>query len=366
MCGISGAQRCARAGSVAAQISSNQIIRGRDSAGVAWPAQYEDSKEVRIFKRVESPSKFFEENREKLAAMNVTAAIGHNRWPSHGMVNARNAHPFKSCDGKFALVHNGSAPIPRGIWNFLEKRGHVIQGDPDPTDSEMFMHSIEELLKANGGDRMLALRAFNKIGQSFSILVLFSDGEIWGTRDSWPLVMVQRNSGETLMASVEEGFRDVVPKDEKVKIILPGPHTIYRVETNGGITLWGDYEKQERTLKQGTVMLDYCYDEGWNAIDRAWNTGPWPVVYTPIDSAHKQYKAAKLKKENRVPDMDLLKEAAALIPDEKFNLDSKKARKRLRKLIRSNLWLREELEDELGLEEGEAKDLFGKEDMKGE
>jgi predicted glutamine amidotransferase len=94
--------------------------------------------------------------------------VFHVRLPSVGKVELKNTHPFISCDGTFAIMHNGTFLYHKLFKKLLLKiarRKHKFIGD---TDTEVIMHLIEE-----GGFKIL-----RDLEQR--VVILTNDGRIIG------------------------------------------------------------------------------------------------------------------------------------------------------------------------------------------
>jgi glucosamine--fructose-6-phosphate aminotransferase (isomerizing) len=72
--------------------------------------------------------------------------IGHTRWATHGAPLQINAHPHVDCSDQIALIHNGIIENFADLRLELENHGHVFKSK---TDTEVIVHLIEEILKAN-------------------------------------------------------------------------------------------------------------------------------------------------------------------------------------------------------------------------
>jgi len=206
MCGISGVYG-KEAPLKALYITLCQLDRGVEGTGVAWIKKGE----IKVKKEEIHPIQFLQKYIFQLPRR-VRVAIGHNRLPSVGTVRYENTHPFVSCDGEFALVHNGSA-MAHKLRRELEERGHKIYGE---TDSELLCHRLEEYYYQTK-DMKKALMRLYKNELSGAILVLTRDGEIWGIRTGFwtPLIVGETEEG-IYVASEEKAIKTITHGRAKI------------------------------------------------------------------------------------------------------------------------------------------------------
>ncbi|MCS7102788.1 MAG: class II glutamine amidotransferase, partial [Candidatus Korarchaeum sp.] len=162
MCGIAGIAR-GKKGVVSDLLRAlkNLEYRGYDSAGIVISLDHK----LLIRKGVGTIDQVLKG--ELLEDGKV--GIGHTRWATHGGVNVENAHPHVSCDGKIALVHNGTLDGFERLREELKARGHVFKSD---TDTEVIVHLVEEGVE-EGLDPINSLsRALSKLGGSYAVAMI--------------------------------------------------------------------------------------------------------------------------------------------------------------------------------------------------
>ncbi|HMD60476.1 MAG TPA: glutamine--fructose-6-phosphate transaminase (isomerizing) [Opitutaceae bacterium] len=189
MCGIVGYVGKRKAATIILEALKRLEYRGYDSAGIAI-AQGGGLTLVKKAGRVERLVK--ETSKMRLSG---TAGIGHTRWATHGAVTDENAHPHASCDGKFALIHNGVIENFSQIKGLLLSKGYSFKSE---TDSEVLCnliayHYATERGETNGHSPFLesVRKALRHAEGTYGIAVLCVDfpGEIVAARKASPLIL---------------------------------------------------------------------------------------------------------------------------------------------------------------------------------
>ena len=77
---------------------------------------------------------------QTLSDVDVRVGVGHNRWATHGPKTDINAHPHRSSDGRFMVVHNGIIENCLELKRWLvEEHGYVFVSQ---TDTEVIVALI--------------------------------------------------------------------------------------------------------------------------------------------------------------------------------------------------------------------------------
>jgi len=182
MCGIIG--YCGQKPAVPIALEALKCLeyRGYDSAGIA--SLYDGKLLIR-----KDAGKIDEViQKQNLANLPGTVAIGHTRWATHGGVTQLNAHPHSDCGGRVAVVHNGIIENNQQLRRELTEIGHKFSSE---TDTEIIPHLIEDELKNGCSLEQAVLNIAPRLEGSYAFLVISLDdpGKIIGTRKSIPLIV---------------------------------------------------------------------------------------------------------------------------------------------------------------------------------
>jgi len=228
-----------------------QEHRGKDATGIAY---IDKEKGLIVVKKAIDPSAFKTQFEEFFKKIDSKICIGHNRLASTNHKEKhedKEAHPFLSEDGSFALVHNGTFTGYEYMAHFLDSIGHKRSSG---TDTEIFVHILEELLKRYSRDE--AIRRFYRLSEG-NILILFKDGTLYGIPGRAFYVLVVDKS--VLIASETRTF--LIFKDlDGSKLYTPSEGCLLKIKNK--VELIGDWEEHE--FKKGDwifnseITCDFC------------------------------------------------------------------------------------------------------------
>lgn len=222
MCGIVGYLGNRQVLDVLIQGLQRLEYRGYDSAGVAVL----DKDEIRLFKAKGKVQRMVEllDNQEVASGV----GIGHTRWATHGVPNDINAHPHFSLNKKLAIVHNGIIENYTTLRKDLSQKGHHFESE---TDSEVFVHFIEEIQKQHNCSLEEAVRlSMTQVVGAYAIVLLSADHprKLIAARKGSPLVVgIGKNQEEFFIASdatpIVAYTKEVVYlNDEEIAVIEEG------------------------------------------------------------------------------------------------------------------------------------------------
>ncbi|MFN8354772.1 MAG: glutamine--fructose-6-phosphate transaminase (isomerizing) [Spirosomataceae bacterium] len=181
--------------------------RGYDSAGICLMTQ--DG--LTVYKKKGKVKKLEESLQGQDLKSNV--GIGHTRWATHGEPNDVNAHPHYSQSHNLAIIHNGIIENYASIKQNLINKGHTFQSE---TDSEVFVHFIEDIQKSTGCLLEEAVRlAMKEVVGAYAIVLMSKDD---------PSLLIAARKGSPLVIGVgdDEYFfaSDATPIIEYTKEVI--------------------------------------------------------------------------------------------------------------------------------------------------
>lgn len=182
MCGIVGIVGKEEIAPLLVQSLARLEYRGYDSCGVATlnSVGIEVRKDIGSVEEVASRNGF--------ASAHGGLGIAHTRWATHGGVSRENAHPHLSCDGKFAVAHNGIISNHEALRTELKGRGHRFSSE---TDTEVFAHILEEVHRDGVSVEEAFVRALRRLEGTFAVVMISSHDreKIFCAREKSPLVL---------------------------------------------------------------------------------------------------------------------------------------------------------------------------------
>lgn len=186
MCGIIGK---AGVGNVLPQLLNGLKrleYRGYDSSGVAY---FESSaiKRVRALGKISELEKKLVGNPEESGV-----GIGHTRWATHGKPSEENAHPHRSSDGKFYIVHNGIIENSEEIKKTLLAKDTAYESQ---TDTEVFAHLLEKYYNGDVVSAIAKAQAVLKGAYAFAVLCIDFPYAVFGVASGSPLMAVKCEDG---------------------------------------------------------------------------------------------------------------------------------------------------------------------------
>jgi amidophosphoribosyltransferase len=212
MCGIFGIYGHPEASNIAYLGLHALQHRGQESAGIVST----DGQAMFVLREMGLVQDVF--GAKELEALPGTAAVGHVRYSTAGVSQAKNVQPLtmQFAGGKLAVAHNGNLVNAQPLRAQLEKEGAIFSGD---SDTEVIIHLMARSRAATLVEK--AVEALRQVIGAYS-LIFETPTQLIGVRDPFgfrPLVL-GRLRDAYLLAS-ETTALDLV-EAEYVREIEPG------------------------------------------------------------------------------------------------------------------------------------------------
>jgi amidophosphoribosyltransferase len=236
MCGVFGIHGHDEAANIAYLGMHSLQHRGQESAGLCAA----DEGKLRRHVGMGLVSDNF--NRDVLAKLPGTTAIGQVRYSTAGSSELRNAQPFlfEYSGGTISIAHNGNLVNAAELRAELEAAGSIFQTS---SDTEVFIHLMA---KAREPDVLGKLKsALTRVRGAYSLILLTNDGKMIGVRDPngfRPLVLGRLKDAYVL--SSETCSFDLIEAD-LLRELEPGEIVVIE---KGGMTSHKMPDVAERTF----------------------------------------------------------------------------------------------------------------------
>jgi amidophosphoribosyltransferase len=231
MCGVFGIHGHDEAANIAYLGMHALQHRGQESAGLVAA----DEGKLRRHVAMGLVSDAF--NRDVLAKLPGSTAIGHVRYSTAGSSELRNAQPFlfEYAGGSIAIAHNGNLVNATELRTELEASGSLFQTN---SDTEVIVHLMAKAREPDVVGKLIS--ALKRVRGAYSLVLLATDGptsKLIGVRDPngfRPLVIGRLKdayvlSSETCSFDLIEGdlLREVEPGE--IVVIEKGGMTTHRL-----------------------------------------------------------------------------------------------------------------------------------------
>ncbi len=200
--------------------------RGYDSCGVAFV----ENRHIEVRKDVGTVDEV--DSRTNLRNLAARVGIAHTRWATHGKVTRENAHPHLSCDGAFAVVHNGIIANYRVLRERLQHAGHRFRSE---TDTETIAHLVEDHHRRTGDVESAWVATLRELEGSYALAMIsvHDPDRIYCARQESPLIIgVGTDSnyvGSDFNAFIEYTKNAVILDDGEYGIVSQDSYAIKRV-----------------------------------------------------------------------------------------------------------------------------------------
>ena len=176
MCGIVGYIGDKKAQPILLNSLGKLEYRGYDSCGIAIA-----NSGIEVYKDVVRVKALA----EILAPHDGRTGIGHTRWATHGEPSKINAHPHCDCQGRIAVVHNGTINNFMQLREKLTAEGHVLASE---TDTEVIPHLIEKYYEGDF-EKAVALAVREIDGAYTMIAMMAGETRLVAARKESPLII---------------------------------------------------------------------------------------------------------------------------------------------------------------------------------
>jgi len=290
MCGISGVVGLKNISHILFEGLRNLEYRGYDSCGIALM----NKSHLIIKKDVGGVEGFF--RRENAGLKNSNIGIAHTRWATHGKVTRNNTHPFSSCDGNFAVVHNGIIANYRALKDKLVREGHRFVSE---TDTEVVPHLLEKYYRKSKDVEKALTQTLNVLEGTFALAIIstYRPEQIFCAKRESPLMLGIGDEikfiGSDFNAFIDHTKNAVIIDDGEYAIVSRDSYVvknfitreeiskpITKIEWDSETSKKGGYPhymlkeiyEQPQTIKTALDLEEKPLDELVQMIDKSSNT----------------------------------------------------------------------------------------------